>query len=441
MTDQDGFLEWFRNAAPYFNAHRGRVIVVHVSGELLASDALSDLIHDLALLHSLGVRLVLVPGLRPQIEQRLAALGMKNAYEDGLRVTDALTMPVVREAAAHVSTQLQAGLSMGLANSPMHGARIRVTCGNFITARPIGIVDGLDHGYTGTVRRIDTAAIDHALQRESVVVIPPLGFSPTGETFNLHAENVATQVAVELRTHKLLFMDTAATLLDDQGVRIDNMSLSGASQLHIKLRTDDTTNSDVLRRFEAALHACRNGVPRVHLLDSSMRGALPLELFTRDGVGTMINADGYQDVRRATIEDVGGILELIEPLERDDILVRRSRREIESGIANYFVEQRDGAIIACAAAHPFADQQIMELACLAVRADYRDDGRADRLLRAVQAEARQLGATRLFVLTTQTTHWFRERGFVETELSNLPVERQALVNLQRRSKVLIKALS
>ena len=440
MIEQEGFLDWFRNAAPYFNAHRGRVIVVHISGELLASEALSDLIHDLALLHALGVRLVLVPGLRPQIEQRLAAQGIQNAYEDGLRVTDMFTMPAVHEAAAHVCTQLQAGLSMGLANSPMHGARIRVACGNYITARPIGIVKGVDHGYAGTVRRVDTVAIDHALRNESVVVIPPLGFSPTGETFNIHAENVATEVAVELRAHKLLFMDTAATLFDEDGARIDNISLSDALQLHIRLRADSSTDANVLRRFEAALHACRNGVPRVHLLDSARRGALPLELFTRDGVGTMINADSYEDVRRATIDDVGGILELIEPLERDDILVRRSRREIESSIGNYFVEQRDGAIIACAAAHPSANKQVVELACLAVRADYRDDGRADRLLRAIQDEARQLGATRLFALTTQTTHWFRERGFVEAELSNLPVERQALVNLQRRSKVLIKSL-
>jgi len=180
MTDQSKFLDWFRNA-------------------------------DLALLHALGVRLVLVPGLRPQIEQRLAAQGIDNAYEDGLRITDARTMPAVREAAAQVSTELQARLSMGLANSPMHGARIRVACGNYITARPIGIVEGVDHGYTGTVRRVDTDAIERALQCESVVVIPPLGFSPTGETFNLHAESVATEVAVELHAHKLLFMDTDAT--------------------------------------------------------------------------------------------------------------------------------------------------------------------------------------------------------------------------------------
>jgi len=440
MTDQSKFLDWFRNAAPYFNAHRGRVIVVYVSGELLESGGLSDLIHDLALLHSLGVRLVLIPGLRPQIEQRLAAQGIDNAYEDGLRITDARSMPAVREAAAQVSTELQARLSMGLANSPMHGARIRVACGNYITARPIGIVEGIDHGYTGTVRRVDTDAIEHALQCESVVVIPPLGFSPTGETFNLHAESVATEVAVELHAHKLLFMDTDATLLTDAGERIDNMTLAGALQLHITLRADKGTDAGVLRRFEAALHACRNGVQRVHLLDSTMRGALPLELFTRDGVGTMINADSYQDVRRATIEDVGGILELIEPLERDGILVRRSRREIERTIGNYFVEQRDGAIIACAAAHPFTDAHLVELACLAVRADYRDDGRADRLLQAVQAEARQLGATHLFALTTQTTHWFRERGFAEAELDSLPVERRALVNLQRGSRVLIKAL-
>ncbi len=441
MSAPDPFLDWFRNAAPYFNAHRWRCIVVHFSGEVAASGDFGEFIHDLALLHSLGVQLVLVPGIRPQIEQRLTRHGLDSRVEGGLRVTDASMMPAVREAAADVCIELQARLSTGLANSPMQGARIRVMTGNFVTARPLGVIDGIDYGYAGQVRRVDTAAIECALDAGAVVVVPPIGFSPTGETFNLHAESVATAVAIELHAHKLLFMGERASLTGDDGARIGNLSLAEAVQRHARMRADPDTPGDALRRYEAALHACRNGVKRVHLLDSGRRGALPLELYSRDGVGTMINADAYDDVRRATIEDVGGILELIEPLEREGVLVRRSRRDIERTISHYFVEQRDGAIVACAAAHPYPEEAVMELACLAVRPDYRDSGRGDVLQAAVEAEARRVSAQRLFVLTTQTTHWFRERGFEETDLDDLPVERRSMYNYQRRSKVLVKRMA
>ncbi len=440
MPDPDPFLDWFRNAAPYFNAHRGQCITVHFSGEVAASSGFSEFIHDVALLHSLGVRLVLVPGIRPQVEQRLARMGLESRVESGLRVTDAAMMPAVRDAAAELGIELQARLSMGLANSPMQGARIRVATGNYVTARPLGVLDGIDYGHAGQVRRVDRAAIEGALESGAVVVVPPLGFSPTGETFNVHAESVATAVAVELRAHKLLFLGEGATLAGEDGRRTSSMTLAQAAERHAAMRADPHTDGDVLRRFEAALHACRNGVKRVHLLDAGRPGALPLELYTREGVGTMINADAYDDVRRATIEDVGGILELIEPLEREGVLVRRSRRDIENTIGHYFVEQRDGAIVACAAAHPFRQESVMELACLAVRPDYRDSGRGDVLLGTVESEARRLGATRLFVLTTQTTHWFRERGFAEADLDSLPVERRALYNYQRRSKVLVKVI-
>ena len=304
----------------------------------------------------------------------------------------------------------------------------------------MGVLDGVDFGYSGYVRRVDADAISLALDSEAVVVVQPLGYSPTGETFNVHAESIATAASIELRAHKLMFIGKGAALSDDRGARIGNLGLAQAMQMHAGMRADPETDPEQLRRFESALHACRNGVRRVHLLDSGLPGALPLELYTRDGVGTMINADAYDDVRRAGIDDVGGILELIEPLEREGVLVRRERRDIERTIGDYFVEQRDGAIVACAAAHSYAEEPVMELACLAVRDDYRRCGRGDKLLAAVEAEARRCGATRLFVLTTQTTHWFRERGFEEAALESLPVERRSLYNYLRRSKVLVKWL-
>jgi len=439
-TDVDRFLDWFRSAAPYFNAHRSRCIVVHFAGELMLRDDVAEFVHDVALLHALGVRLVLVPGIRPQIERRLAERGLQSRMQGGLRVTEAAMMPAVRDAAAEVTTELQARLSMGLANSPMQGARIRVVSGNVLTARPLGILDGVDYGYTGNVRRVDTEAIHGALEGGAVVLVPPLGYSPTGETFNLHGEGVATALAVALGAHKLMFLGDGAVLTDADGARIGDMGLAEAARRHAAMRGRADVPAETQSRLDAAMHACHNGVKRVHLLDARRRGALALELYSRDGVGTLINADAYDDVRRATIEDVGGILELIEPLERDGILVRRSRPDIERTIGDYFVEQRDGAIVACAAAHPFREEAVMELACLAVRGDYRDSGRGDKMLAAIESEARRIGARRLFVLTTQTIHWFRERGFEETDVESLPVERRALYNWQRRSKVLIKGV-
>ena len=441
MSHHDAYLQWFRNTAPYFSAHRRRCVVVHFGGETLIAPDFGEFIHDLALLHSLGVRLVLVPGIRPQVEQRLLRDGLPTRVEAGLRVTDADMMPAVREAAAEVCTELTARLSMGLANSPMHGARIRIASGNYVTARPLGVLDGVDYGYSGHVRRIDAEAIELALDGEAVVVVTPLGYSPTGETFNVHAESIATASSIELRADKLMFVSASAVLRDSGGVRIGNLGIGEAMRLHAEMRASEDTDPQQLRRFESALHACRNGVKRVHLLDSGHAGALPLELYTRDGVGTMINADAYDDVRRAGIDDVGGILELIEPLERDGILARRERRDIERTIDDYFVERRDGAIVACAAAHAYPGERVMELACLAVRADYRRWGRGDKLLVAVESEARRAGASRLFVLTTQATHWFRERGFEESELDSLPVERRTLYNYARGSKVLVKWLT
>ncbi len=438
MNHSKDYLHWFRNAAPYFNANRGKCIVVHFSGELLLDPIFPEFIHDLALLHSLGVKLVLVPGIRPQINNRLKAQQLDYRIINGVRVTTAQMVPALRDAVATVMLDLQAGLSMGLANTPMRGARIRVANGNYVTARPWGIHEGVDFGYSGEVRRIDTPAIRSQLDNEHIVIIPPLGFSPGGELFNLRSEDLAAKVAVELRAHKLILMAEQATVKDAAGERIGEFTLDQACR-HLAgnhLGEDSSAH----QRFESALNACRLGVRRVHLLEMTQPGALALELYSRDGIGTMINADGYDAVRRAGGNDVAGILELISPLEDSGVLVRRARKDIEADISNFHVEERDGVIVACAAAYWFAAEAVMELACLTVREDYRAGGRGEILLTSIENEARRLGAHSIFVLTTQTDQWFRERGFVETDLDALPLKRQQLYNHQRASKVLLKTL-
>ena len=435
--DADHFVQWFRQASPYINAHRGKTFVVLISGEAVEADSFSSLIHDLALLHSLGIRLVLVHGARPQVEERLHEAGRQLRYVNGLRLTEGDDLRYVKQAVGRVRIRIEARLSLGIANSPMHGARLRVASGNLITARPLGIRDGIDYGFTGEVRRIDDRAIRLWLDQEAIVLLSPLGYSPTGEIFNLSAEDVATATAIALRADKLLVLSEGPELCDPAGQLIRELSPSDAERLLVEL---PALSGDHARYLRQALRACQAGVRRVHLLSRQRNGALLLELFTRDGVGAMLTADIYEGLRPATIDDVGGVLELIQPLEEDGTLVRRSRERLEMEIGRFNLLERDGTIIGCAALYPFPAERLGELACVAVQPAYRSRGRADALLHCIERQARTQGLERLFVLTTRAAHWFRERGFEPAEVADLPVQKQALYNWRRRSKVFIKIL-
>ena len=435
--DADHFVQWFRQASPYINAHRGKTFVVLIGGEAVEADSFSSLIHDLALLHSLGIRLVLVHGARPQVEERLREASRQLRYVNGLRLTDSDDLRYVKQAVGRVRIRIEAQLSLGIANSPMHGARLRVVSGNLVTARPLGIRDGIDYGFTGEVRRIDDRAIRLWLDQDAIVLLSPLGYSPTGEIFNLSAEDVASATAIALRADKLLALSEGPELRDAAGQSIRELSPSDAERL---LNHHPALADDHARYLRQALRACQAGVRRVHLLNRRLNGALLLELFTRDGVGAMLTADIYEGLRSATIDDVGGMLELIQPLEEDGTLVRRSRERLEMEIDRFSLLERDGAIIGCAALYPFPAERLGELACVAVQPAYRSRGRADALLHCIERQARTQGLQRLFVLTTRAAHWFRERGFEPAEVADLPVQKQALYNWRRRSKVFIKIL-
>ena len=435
--DSSQFVHWFRQAGPYINAHRGKIFVVQFGGEAVEAEHFSSLIHDLALLHGLGIRLVLVHGARTQIEARLREAGREWRYVSGLRVTEADDLRYVKQAIGRVRIRIEARLSMGLANSPMHGARLRVVSGNMVTARPLGVRDGVDYGFTGEVRKIDDRAIRLWLDQDAIVLLSPLGYSPTGEIFNLGAEDLATATALALRADKLLILSEGPTLRDPASQPVRELHPGDAERL---LSEHPSLPEETARHLRQALRACKGGVRRVHLLDRRTDGALLLELFTRDGDGALITGELYEGLRPANIDDVGGILELIQPLEADGVLVRRSRERLEMEIERFSLLERDGAIIGCVALYPFPEERLGELACVVVHPDYRNSGRAEALLRFIERQARDQGLQRLFVLTTRTAHWFRERGFEPAEVGDLPVAKQALYNWQRRSKVFIKTL-
>ena len=428
-------IRWFRNSAPYINAHRGRTFVIVFDGEAALHPNFSNIIHDIALLHSLGVRLVLIHGARPQIASRLAEAGLDTAFHEGVRITDTHALEYVKDACGNLRAGIEALLSMGLPNSPMQGASIRVMGGNFVTARPIGVVDGVDYQHTGRVRRVDETAIARQLDQGFIVLLSPLGYSPTGEVFNLSLEDLAVHTASSVGADKLLLFGEARGILKD-GELVRQCNLSQALELlHGELAEDQH------RLLLTARQACKAGVRRAQIISYAEDCALLQELFTHDGSGTLVGPDEYEQSRVAIIEDVGGILELIEPLEREGVLVKRSREMLETEISRFRVLERDGRIIACAALYPFPEQGIGELACIVTHPDYRGEDRGGRLLRELEQVAQRLGLAEVFVLTTQTAHWFIEQGFEEADSDRLPPEKQSLYNLQRNSKVFLKPLS
>ena len=430
------FVQWFRAAAPYIHAFRGKTFVVAFGGDALADGGFSSLIYDFNLLNSLGVRLVLVHGVRPQVEERLAAQGDEPQYVGDLRVTDGDTLELVKDAVGSVRVDIESILSVGLPNTPMAGAEIRVASGNFVTARPVGVVDGVDLQFTGEVRKIADQAINARLAAGEIVLLSPLGYSPTGEVFNLALEEVATAAAIALKADKLVFLLDRGDCRGAKGQLISQLTVAAAQRMLKAL-----PEGDLKLYLPHAIRACRNGVRRTHLLERMRDGALLMELFTHEGVGTMVSREAVENVRPAKIEDVGGILSIIEPLENGGVLVRRSRERLEQEVEQFFVDELDGRIVGCVALYPFAEILAAEMACLAVNPDFRRSGRGDALLAAVEEAALEQGLKQLFVLTTRTAHWFIERGFKLADPDDLPTPRKALYNWQRRSKVLVKSLA
>lgn len=441
--ENNNHVDWFRSSAPYIHALRGRTMVILFGGEAVASNGFAHLIHDIALLGSLGVRIVLVHGARPQIKQQLDTLKIESSFSDNLRITHSEHMPAIVQAVGQIRMSIEAQLSMGLPNTPMAGASVSVVAGNFVTAQPYGVHNGVDFCQTGNVRNIDTNNINHQLENNNVVLISPVGYSPTGEIFNLRAEDVATEVAIALHADKLIFVMENNGVNDAEGNLLQQLKLPQAEHWLNNHSRDKTQkeNIETQSHLSNAAHACRSGVGRVHLISRNIDGALLLELYTRDGIGTLVTADNYEGLRTASIDDIGGIMALISPLEQDGTLVKRSREQLELDIHNFTVIARDGMIIACAALFIFADEQAAELACLAVHKNYQEHGRGDDLLQHIEWQTRKKHMKKLFTLTTQTMHWFVEHGFAECAADELPIEKQSLYNFQRNSKILCKTLT
>ncbi|MBM4208233.1 MAG: amino-acid N-acetyltransferase [Gammaproteobacteria bacterium] len=435
MELNNAFVSWFRNSAPYIHAHRNKTFVISFGGEAVIADDFDHHVHDFALLNSLGIRLVLVHGIRPQIDQRLQELNISARFHHNLRITDDIALQCVKEAAGTVRVEIEALLSMGLANSPMAGSGLKVASGNFVTAKPLGVIDGIDYCHTGEVRKIHASSIQQQLEQKNIVLISPIGYSPSGEIFNLSAEQVATSVAIALQAEKLVFLAEQSVINPDSNEAIKQITADEAAQF---LQNHPDVPNLLALPLRAAIQSCQAGVGRVHVIDRHIDGALLLELFSHDGVGALISSAPFEVLRPAVLNDLGGILELIKPLEQQGKLAKRSREKIEMEISDYIVLERDGLIIGCLALHDDEAGQFGAIACLAVHPDYQGSARGQRLFDYGCQKAKKLNLKKLFVLSTQTAHWFIERGFEPSTIAALPESLRTLYNPERNSKVLCK---
>jgi len=436
LPDPEQFVSWLRTVAPYIHAFRGKTFVVAFPGELLLAGRLNTLIQDISLLQAMGMRIVVVHGSRPQINEQLRLRGVQARYANGLRITDPVALECAKEASGEMRLDIEAAFSQGLPNTPMAHSAIRVVSGNLVTARPVGIVGGVDYQHTGLVSKVDAQTIKFALNGGAIALVSNLGFSATGETFNLAMEDVAVGAAIALDADKLIFVTETPGVVDESGAVVGEISEAAAE----RMLAGGMLPADTAMYLRHALQACQGGVARAHIIPFDLDGSVLLELFQHDGVGTMVVEETLEALREAGIEDVGGILALIRPLEEDGTLVKRDRALIEREVGNFTVIEHDGVIFGCAALYPYPQERIGEMACLAVNPQTQNQGDGERLLTRIEQRARASGLARLFVLTTRTMHWFLKRGFVQADVDALPRERRHLYNWQRKSQVLVKDL-
>ena len=436
----DNLVQAFRHSGPYLKHHRGSTFVILIPGATVSSSYIDDIISDLALLQSLGIKLVLVFGAREQIDEELAKNHIAAHFHKRIRIADDETFAVIKRVCGYMTIDLTAKLSMGLVNTPMQGSRLNVVSGNFITSRPLGVCDGIDYIHSGIVRKVDSENIIRELDNNSIVLISPVGYSITGESFSVNSEDIAAQVAISIRADKLItFCNNDELLTSENGEVIAELFPNEAEKLLNNI--DEEIHNSTYRYLRAAINSCRGGVERCHLVSHERNGAIIQELFTRDGVGTQIVRQSAEQVSQATINDIPSLMELIRPLEIEGILIHRPREQLEMEIDHYVVIKRDGMVIASAALYPYEEEGLAELACVAIHPNYRGNNRGDVLINKIEELARQRNIKKLFVLTTKSAHFFLEKGFVQGTIEELPKKKREHYNYQRMSKILFRTIN
>lgn len=334
------FVRWFRDSTPYISAHRRKTFVAMLDADAIGSPNLVNMVHDLALLHVLGARLAIVHGAEAAQSPGAAQGGDGMAARLG--------------AVGAVRSRLEALFSTGLPSSPLRGSRITLLSGNLVTAKPLGVIDGMERGHAGEPRRIHAQEIGRLLDQDAIALLPPLGYSASGEAYALAPDALAAAVAVAINADKLIVYDAMS--------RVREASEMTPAQLETALAEDEHAPATT-SRLRAMLQASRAGVPRCHLISWRTDGALLQELFTAEGVGTQVSEQDYRVMRPTEAGDVASIVELIRPLEESGHLAHRPRDRLEAEVKRFSVAELDGIVIGCCALYPHGDA--VELACVA----------------------------------------------------------------------------
>ena len=477
---QPAFVRMFRGSAQYIANHRNTLVIYHIPGDLLEWSGFKNLMDDIALTWLLGIKVIIVTGCRTQLDRRLQTERQKQSFEHqhqqnnnynneeqqetrqhfGVRITDMNALRLLKEEAGHVRFEVERQLARSLR---LHGGLNRNGCdgnvlsGNFYSAQPFGVIDGVDYMYTGFPRRVEVEKIRQCHISNDIVLMTSLGASPSGEVFNVNSEFLAATVAGAMSASKVVFFTVHGTAFRDKTKNkiIQNLRSTDAMNFlrHHKVRihskgfatiddeeiTHSEATAETLIKVGWALKALQKGVKRAHII-APTNGALLQELYTRDGSGTLISRDLYEGIRPANVNDINGIYELIEPLVNRGTLVPRSKTTLEKDINTYYVYTRDSLVVACAQLKRFEDG-FAEIGCMVVSKKYRSQGRGDAMLGYLERLSVQCGCSNVFVLSTQTMEWFIERGFKPASVDSLPPSRKAVYNHERKSKIYMKKIS
>jgi amino-acid N-acetyltransferase len=420
-----------REILRYVPRFRDRVFVIALDGAVVEDDNFGNLLLDIALLRSLRIGVALVHGAGHQIRRLAEQIGQVPSNTDGTGVTDAATLQLAITAANRVSHELLQGLS---AND------LRGACGNALVAHPAGILQGTDYQFTGRVERVDVRLLHALLEHDIVPVIPPLGCDGEGHTYRLNSDAVAVEVARALRAVKLIYLTTGPGIRLG-GELLRQLSVEEAEEVLRKHRAD--LGPPVLSKLDNAVRAARGGVPRIHIIDGRVEEGLLAEVFSNEGIGSLVHTNEYQAIRRAQKKDARAILGLLRPGMEADELVRRSRAEVERQVGEYFVFEVDRNTVACAALHFYPEEKKAELASVCVDPKYENQGIGAKLMQYAEAQARAAGAAELFCLSTQAFNYFLQKGGYHrgTPDDLPPARRERYERSGRRSQVLTKKLT
>jgi len=438
------FIQHFRLAAKFINQFNKKIFVIALGGDVINDKQFSHIAHDINLLHSLNVNIVLVHGIRPQIDHLLKLHKNKTQLVRNQRVTDKEALGHIIDTNGRIRINIESILSSSMIDSPMAGSEIKLSSGNFLTARPLGVIDGIDMQHTGQIRKVDTKAITNKLQNNEIVIVSPIGFSPIGEIFNLSYEQVAAQVARSIKANKLIYYVNDNGILNARGDLIPEMSSNKAENLIYAIENKSSPETapyisyNDFNILKSSLYAIKNKIEKVHLINRHINGSLIEELYTDKGSGTILTEFPLEIIRQATSKDTKRIHQLIEPLGQKEVLVHKALDQIEGDILNFYVIEHNHNLIGCVALYPY--EKMIEVGCFAIDSNYQNQGYGSKLLKFCEKEVQKLNGNSIFILTTQSEHWFLEKGFQLNNKDLIPSAREKNYEVERNSKFFTKKL-